>query len=254
MTSISAAQKQQLKENGYLLLPGLVPREKIDAALQTVNHAIGNCVSWAQRPERHADKDSRQLFPEHSKDPVFLDIANEAPVWPLVEELIGPRVSKMVLMQIAPRFPNAPGTPAGKPHPHLDGFASAGKIDPFTMLLGVLLSDVPQSDAGNFTVWPGTTARFAEYFRDKSDEQILQEWQTGVLRGGVPPLELPEPVQITGKAGDVVIANYMLAHGVATNASPHIRQAIFFRLGWPGETRNPSPYDVFRQPWLNWNL
>jgi hypothetical protein len=35
---------------------------------------------------------------------------------------------------------------------------------------------------------------------------------------------------VTARAGDAVLAHYQLGHGIAGNASPHIRYAVFFRL------------------------
>jgi ectoine hydroxylase-related dioxygenase (phytanoyl-CoA dioxygenase family) len=51
------------------------------------------------------------------------------------------------------------------------------------------------------------------------------------LTEGMPQVEMPEgPVQITGQAGDVVLAHHQLVHTAAPNASPHIRYAAIFRM------------------------
>jgi ectoine hydroxylase-related dioxygenase (phytanoyl-CoA dioxygenase family) len=96
-----------------------------------------------------------------------------------------------------------------------------GTIGNFTALIGVLLSDLPGPDAGNLAVWPGTHRSFETYFREHGPQALLE---------GMPQVEMPEPVQITGHAGDAVLCHYQLAHGIAGNASPHIRYAIYFRL------------------------
>ena len=44
------------------------------------------------------------------------------------------------------------------------------------------------------------------------------------------PIDMPQPLQITGEAGDIVLCHYQLAHGVGPNISPFTRYAIFFRL------------------------
>ena len=44
-------------------------------------------------------------------------------------------------------------------------------------------------------------------------------------------------VPCTGRAGDVVIANYMTAHFVASNCSADIRYAVYFRLHGPSFAR-----------------
>jgi hypothetical protein len=100
---------------------------------------------------------------------------------------------------------------------------------------------------GNFTVWPGTPNLFADYYNERTDEQLQQEAEARVLKTGIPPIELPEPVQITASAGDLILVHYGVAHAVAPNVSPYVRYALFYRFGW-NVNRN-SPYEVMRQPW-----
>jgi ectoine hydroxylase-related dioxygenase (phytanoyl-CoA dioxygenase family) len=50
------------------------------------------------------------------------------------------------------------------------------------------------------------------------------------LLNGMPPIEMPEPRQVTAQAGDAMLCHYQLAHSIAPNTSPFIRYAIFFRL------------------------
>ena len=113
------------------------------------------------------------------------------------------------------------------PTPHLDGMYSPtngvpkGQIQNFTALAGVFLSDLPGPNAGNFTVWPGTHRIYEAYFRERGPQALLE---------GMPAVPLPEPVQITARAGDAILCHYQLAHAANGNASPHIRYACFFRL------------------------
>jgi hypothetical protein len=85
----------------------------------------------------------------------------------------------------------------------------------------VLLSDLPTTNAGNFMIWPGTHRLFAAYLRTHGVDTLLSR---------MPAVPLPPPVQITGRAGDLIIAHHLLGHTVAPNHSPHIRYACFFRL------------------------
>ena len=45
-----------------------------------------------------------------------------------------------------------------------------------------------------------------------------------------PPVDLPKPRQVTGRAGDVVLARYLLGHNVGVNRSEVMREVIYFRL------------------------
>lgn len=137
--------------------------------------------------------------------------------------------------------------PAPAARPHLDGMYSPtngvkeGTIQNFTMLVGILLSDVTTDLAGNFTVWPGTHHQYESYFREHGPDSLLN---------GLPPIDMPEPIAVKGRAGDVILAHYQLAHGIGPNLSPNIRYAIFFRLS------HVRHADDWRAPmkdiWMHW--
>jgi len=66
----------------------------------------------------------------------------------------------------------------------------------------------------------------------------------------MPNVTLPEPVQITGRAGDIVFCHYQIAHGVTPNASPHVRYAIFFRL--THVDHEPQKWESMTDIWREW--
>ena len=45
-----------------------------------------------------------------------------------------------------------------------------------------------------------------------------------------PPVALPQPVQVTGRAGDVLLAHYMLGHNMGGNTTGVTREVVYFRL------------------------
>ena len=60
-------------------------------------------------------------------------------------------------------------------------------------------------------------------------ENYFRENGIGVLSDGMPQVDLPEdPIQITGQAGDLVIAHYQIVHTAVPNHAPNIRYAAFF--------------------------
>ena len=216
-------QKQHFYEHGYVRLPGAVPQEQVRTALRNINASLGdNGID----PERLPIFRSQTYCPELRDSPAITGLITETPAWEIAESMIGRgKIRPVTAGQIALRFPSM--QPAATARPHLDGMYSPnngvpeGKIMNFTALAGVLLSDLPGPDAGNLVVWPGTHRIYEQYFREHGPQSLLN---------GMPPVTLPEPVQITGTAGDVVLCHYQLAHGIAGNASPHIRYAIYFRL------------------------
>jgi len=220
---LSHAQKQAIFENGFVKIPGVVPRIMVDAALRAINHSVGQGMA----PDDMVRFRSQSYCPELQNTPVITDLFLKTPAWALAESLIGEgRLRPIRGGQIAIRFPVLQDPP-NPPRPHLDGMYSPtngvpqGQIRNFTMLAGIFLSDVTQPFAGNFTVWPKTHHLFEGYFREHGPPSLLD---------GMPKVAMPEPLQLTAQAGDLVLAHYELAHAAAQNTSPHPRYAIFFRL------------------------
>jgi hypothetical protein len=213
-------QKQQLRRDGYLLFPGLIPRQRVDAALKRINRSLGE-VGLAK--DKLAEMRARSFCPEIVRAPEILDLYAATELKTAAEELIGP-VRRPPEGQIALRFPQHG---SGKPTPHIDGMYTpengvrAGTLYHFTALAGVFLTDTERTDAGNFTVWPGSHDLLSAHLQEKGVDSLLK---------GYPKLALPEPRPIVARAGDAILAHYALAHGAGPNLSPHIRYAVFFRL------------------------
>ncbi len=56
---------------------------------------------------------------------------------------------------------------------------------------------------------------------------------------------------MTGLAGDLIVAHYLLMHGVGSHGGPGIRYAMFFRLS--SEDREELGDAVFTNPWAEWD-
>ncbi len=220
---LTMGQKRALYEDGYVLLPGVVPAAAVRQALRAINASLGE---HGMHPDNLEQFRARSYCPEMQSSTAITDLMNRSPLFDLCESAVGRGALRPVRGgQIALRFPRD-----GEPHrpgPHIDGMYSPtngvpkGTIANFTALAGVYLSDVPEAFSGNFSVWPGTHRQFEGYFREVGPQALLD---------GMPKVEMPPFRQITARAGDAVLCHYQLAHGVAGNASPHVRYAIFFRL------------------------
>ncbi len=221
--NLTDEQKQQLYEHGYVKLPGVVPPERVHTALRAINASIG---TRGIDPDKLPTFRSQSYCPELQRDAAITGLLMDSPVWDIAESAIGAgKIQPVNSGQIALRFPSM--EPPGEPRPHLDGMYTPtngvpeGTIGNFTALIGVMLSDLPTGYAGNLALWPGTHHQYQEYFRQHGPQSLLK---------GMPHIDLPEPEQVTGKAGDVVLCHYQLAHGITGNGSPHTRYAIYFRL------------------------
>ena len=241
--TLSFAQKQEIIDSGYVKVPGVVPRAMLDAALRAINSSVGDGMNVDEMMTFR----SRSYCPELQDAPVITDLLYRTPAWKLAESAIGTgRIDPPATAQIALRFPSLQDPPP-EPDGHLDGVHSPhngvpkGEIRNFTMLVGIYLSDVPNPYAGNFTVWPATHRAFERYFREHGAEALF---------AGMPPIDLPRPRQITGAAGDIILAHYQIAHTAAPNVSPHTRYAVFFRLRHVDHP-NFRP-EAMTDIWLEW--
>jgi hypothetical protein len=235
---LTHAQKAQIWREGWTRVEGVVAPKLVDNALRAINHSIGENLD----PTKMTQFSSVSFCPELQSEPVILDLLFGTPLWSLVISALGvDDLPKPKLGQIALRFPGM-ADPPGPPQAHLDGTYGEvpGHVSSFTMLAGVMLTDVPTEDSGNFTVWPGSHHPIEAYARERGPRILTQ---------GRPQLPLPAPHQVTGRAGDVVLAHYLLPHCAAENASPFVRYAVFFRIKYPNESRK---WDSLTDMWRDW--
>ena len=223
LVEFTSEQKAEIYTAGYTVVRGLIPPVMVDRARRAIHHSMGEGIDPALLPTLR----SQSYCPEIKNSAAITDLFNESGAVELAESVLGKGSFDLAKGgQIALRFPRADDeVPPFRPH--LDGFpsptngVSVGTIGSFTALVGVLLSDLPNVNSGNFTVLPGSPVATAEYFREHGPKSFLE---------GFPKIDQPEPVQITGQRGDLVFCHYQLGHGIAANISPEIRYAIFFRI------------------------
>ncbi len=98
----------------------------------------------------------------------------------------------------------------------------------------------------NYNLWvcPCTHVTHGEYFREHGADAFL-------AAGGYPPVKLPEPEQITGRAGDLLLAHYLLGHNIGGNTSPAIRRAVYFRIKRSGHDARWREF--LSDPWLDYD-
>lgn len=239
---LNAAQKRKLLEDGYIVAPGLVPRALVDEALREINHRLGR--GRTQGMDLYAD--ARDYWSEDTDDPAIADLLFKSGLWELAEAGVGTgKLIRPATGQIALRFPSVNNSHGG-PAAHVDGFYSPNardsKISRFTMLVGVMLSDMPEPYMGNLAVYPGTHKRIAEY---------ISAHGTADLRSGLlGKIDLGQAVQLTGKAGDAVLLHYQLAHDKEQNLSPHIRYMAYWRL-WHVDAESRQA-EGLTDIWVDW--
>ena len=249
---LTERQRADFARDGFVVIPGVVDRERIDTALQLVNNWIFCEFDHEQRVHYYA-----QSFAEEWRDdPRILGLLDETPVLDLATQLVGRALIGPDRAQIALRFPVPPGAPPFYDGPHIDGIptgingvAEDGEIHGFTVIACVLLSDVPGPDQGNFTVWPRSHLAMARWFRRHSPR--IPDPGAFFLAIRKVAKKTSEPYAVTGRAGDVILSHHLTAHANGGHAGPNIRYAVFFRL--TSDVRDALGDAVYTDPWAEWD-
>jgi ectoine hydroxylase-related dioxygenase (phytanoyl-CoA dioxygenase family) len=235
-------QKNEFAERGIIKLPGIVPREMVLAARRAINAHLGaNGMHPDELPILRAQTYCRSL----TREPVITDLFNRTAIKPILVDLCG-SIRTVNSGQIALRFPSESNEKRVNA-PHLDGMYSPtngmkeGTIGNFTALVGVFLSDLPEPFSGNFAAWPGSHKKYEAYFQEHTPQALLN---------GLPPVDIGEPEQFLGQAGDAALVHYQIAHTIATNQSANIRYAIFFRV-FHSDHGDPD-FDCMTNIWREW--
>jgi Phytanoyl-CoA dioxygenase (PhyH) len=235
---LSRGQVEEFAERGFLVLPGVVPRELVQDAGRAIDQLI------AREPPGDDVRGPYNYFAEAAQAPELAALLTGSRAFGLAEALTGAGTlvapwQVQVALNIPP-FPHRPGM-----H-HIDGFPPGpdGRPGTFTMLAGVLMSGQRGPDAGNLWVWPGTHLTHAAYFREHGPDAFF-------AAGGYPPIELPGPEQVTGEPGDLLLAHYLLGHNIGGNTSPAVRRAVYYRIKRAGHDRRWREF--LADPWLDYD-
>lgn len=241
----------RLARDGYVVLPGLVPPALTGPAVREINHRLGA----GDHPGKDLYADSRDYLSEYVSTPAVMALASGA-VRELAESLLGAgKVLPLSQAQIALRFPAAHDAVEYESLVHIDGPYSgmddkkilAKRPPRYSLCAGVFLSDQPKPGMGNFTAYPGTHRTIAR--------EVKRRGLAALKRGVERCIDLPAPVQVTGRTGDVILFHFQLAHDKAPNFSPHIRRMAYFRF-WHEDSWNDASRAYLTRAmtdlWLEW--
>lgn len=218
MLELSESELREFGIRGYVILRDVIP----PATLSAASTAIDRLIDEQPPPKAHV---GHHFYWLSSLDGGPLPgLFYDTPLRSLAQSLIDPGEIEIAFnqVQVALNIPLFSHRPGGH---HLDGYQE-GQQDPatFTMLAGVLMTEQRVENAGNLWVWPGTHRTHAAFFRERGPEALVE------LKG-YPKIELPEPSQILGRPGDVILAHYMLGHNIGGNYESYkVRRAVYFRL------------------------
>jgi hypothetical protein len=263
--SFPTSAKYNILTDGFTTFSHIIPLDVVDSA----NAAISRMV--VESEEFNITQAERIKNPKRGLDPFFtsggtndrdvLALYYCSPIASLVESLLhneslGPEsVGKGAFRpraggaQVAFRFSQArPGgwwasdgeRRIGGRSWHLDGM-DKGQYGPFSLLIGVALSDQLVDNCGNLGVHAGSHHTLKPFLKkysaacdhsglDKNDAQAIQERRMYAVSLVQNKPLLDEPVQVKLAKGDVVFALHKLAHLGTPNYSDNIRKMVYFRV------------------------
>ena len=230
-------QIDEFAERGFVIVPQVVPDDVLASAARRIDDLV------AADPPPAGQTGSHFYFLETKDEPALLAPVTGSTAFGLAEELAGAGTLEtpwqvQVALNIPP-YSHRPGLP------HIDAANAEPTDEPirgtFTLLAGILMTDQLTENSGNLWVWPGTHLSHATYFRDHGPQLFC----------AYPPIGLPEPEQVKGRAGDMLLAHYLLGHNIGGNyESEQTRRALYFRISDVDHESHRSEF--LQDPWLDY--
>lgn len=236
---LSDDQIREFADRGFLLVPQVVPPDVLASAGRRIDQIV------AADPPVPETRGNHFYFLETKDETALAAPLRDSAAFDLAEQLTGagtlvPPSQVQIALNIPP-FSHRPGGP------HIDS-SHAEPIDgpirgTFTLLAGILMTDQLAEDSGNLWVWPGTHLTHAAYFREHGPQKFC----------AYPPIDLPEPEQVKGRAGDLLLAHYLLGHNIGGNfRSALTRRALYFRLSVRDHAAHRERF--LQDPWYDYAL
>jgi hypothetical protein len=234
---LTDAQVDQFAERGFILVPQVVRDGVLASAAQRIDQVV------AADPPAADKHGSHFYFLDAEAAPALMAPLTSTTAFSLAEELAGAgtlEIPRQVQISLnIPPYQHRPGIP------HIDAGNSEPTGEPicgtFTLLAGILMTDQLAENSGNLWVWPGTHLAHAAYFRDHGPELFC----------AYPKIDLPQPEQIKGRAGDLLLAHYLLGHNIGGNyESGRTRRALYFRVSAVDHASHR--HEFLQDPWLDY--
>jgi hypothetical protein len=234
---LSDEQIDEFAERGYVVVPQVVTDDVLAKAADRIDRIL------AQDPPPADVRGNHFSFLPTAQEPALAATLTGTRAFELAGQLAGPGTLEVPeQVQVAlniPPYVHRPGMP------HIDA-AHAEPIDgpisgTFTLLAGILMTDQTAENTGNLWVWPGTHLTHAAYFREHGPRMFC----------AYPPIDLPEPEQVRGRPGDLLLAHYLLGHNIGGNyESERTRRALYFRISARGHASRRAEF--LQDPWLEY--
>lgn len=246
MTHLSTEDKNCFKENGCLIVRGVLSPEQIQAAQDALWENIE-----ADRNDPATWVEASQRSPTPATHPAIRATVHESPIFAMMEEMVGKDQLNPSSAGPALRFPSKGQTWSLPERGHLDGYYTPtngvpeGTVGYMTINVTIYVEDI-DSKGGCFTYWPGSHHVAHEYFKTHS----LLSVQGGVSSDIYPAGEFPEGREFVGQAGDAMFWHGQLFHTGSKNINRNIRMALIGRFS--RKDANDIRFETCDEEWVHW--
>ena len=224
-SGVTRDQRRSWRRDGFLLLRGGLPPAEVAHLLARIDDILERYAGSAHRFDQSAT--AYKVAEAITLTDALDGLLDHERVFPLLLDLLGP-----FLQVLGTEIFARPSTESDElaVEWHTDGGPVLGRFlphgnDPALQLkTQFFLTDMPETDSGNFMLVPGSHRRLFP-------------------REGVAATP-PDAIQLTVRAGDVLLFPWSLWHAVAPNHSGRARRSVTVRYGqlWS------RPYDCDRLP------
>lgn len=244
MSLLTAGMLRRFRDDGYIVLRGVVT----DELLGDADQEIDNVEAGSTPPhEGTGEPGVNTCFLPPASLPAAHAVLRRSDAIDVAQELVAPNTLELAFdhIQISTTRPPWTHIPGG---PHIDGHRPREPVGSFTLLLGVLLTDQTESQSGNLWVWPGSHLAHSQLCHKRGVEVLTASG--GHSTWPEPLVELRPPEPILGGRGDVVLAHYLLGHNKGGNTRPYDRRTLYYRLAVPGHRARWS--ETLLDPWVEY--
>ncbi|TCR22903.1 phytanoyl-CoA dioxygenase family protein [Streptomyces sp. BK205] len=240
--SLTHDEKAGFVRDGIAVRRGLVPENLITRAKSLIDDWVREQMDASQI----SAYTQRTFAPELGQHPDLLDLFANSGAVELATELLGD-IQPVTTTQIQIRIPEETLT-TSQPEKamHVDGVACP-HLDPdelrtFSLLVGVVLSDISDPDGGALRYLPGGHHTMARWFGT--------EWSLGVTEQVPPQIDTESGTPFLGKPGDVLLMHHLVPHSVGNNYTSTPRVMAYFRVSHPHHAQRRL--EALRDPWLDY--
>lgn len=218
--------------NGFTILSNIIPMSLIDNASKLIHYCYYSQINIvpSNLVKSHYAHNSVEFNGDIKSDVDLLALFNCTALTQIVQKLLGK--NEFTLPDFATTIVYSPTLmqPAqikidGKTW-FIEGFTNTGDFSPYTLLVGVPLSDMIEPFCGNICVHPRSHITLMESFKIEVEKK-------STLFSSLQHKEKPDignPVQILMKKGDCFICTAKCAIQYAANCSSKPTEIVYFKI------------------------